>query len=78
MFEILSLLDALKCRSRLGYPELVLRICEDTDIGQADRLCHSSHFGLVLRTDEAGGRGTGRRGQAGEGCFLVCKHSGGG
>lgn len=65
MFEILSLLDALECRSRLGYPELMLGVCEDTDVGQADGFGHGSHVGFVLRTEEAaGGRGTRRRGQA--------------
>ena len=77
MLEILPLLDALKCRSRFGYPELVLRVCEHTDVGQADRFRHGSHGGLVLRTEETGGRGTRRRGQACEGCFfLVREHSG--
>lgn len=64
VFEVFSLLDALESRSRLGYPELVLGVCEDTDIGQADRFGHGSHVGFVLRTEEAGGGGTRRRGQA--------------
>lgn len=78
MLEILSLFDALECRSRLGYPELVLWVCEDTDIGQADGLGYGSHGGLVLRTEEAGGGGTRRGGQACKACFLVREHSGGG
>lgn len=84
VFEILSLLDALERRSRLGYPKLMLRVCEDTDIGQADRVGHGSHAGFVLRTEKAaGGRGTRRRrggggGQACVTCFLFCEHGGGG
>ncbi len=54
----------------------MLRVGEDTDIGQADCVGHGSHGGLVLRT-EAGGRRTSRRGQAREGCFLIRKRSGG-
>ena len=64
MFEILSLLDALERRSRLGDPKLMLRVRKDTDIGQADRIGHGSHVGFVLRTEEAaapGGGGTKRR-----------------
>lgn len=78
VFEILSLLDALECRSRLGYPELVLGVCEDADIGQADSLGDGSHVGFVLRTEEVGRRGTKRGGQAREVCFLVCEQGGGG
>ena len=43
MLEVLSLLDALECRCRLGYPELVLRVCENPNVGQADRLGYRSH-----------------------------------
>lgn len=78
LFQILSLLNAVKCRSRLGYPELVLRVCEDTNVGQADCIRHSGHGGFVLRAEDAVGRGTRRGGQACKVCFLVREDSGGG
>ena len=70
MFEILSLFHALERRSRLSHPKLMLRVREDTDIGQADRVGHGSHVGFFLRTEEAaaaGGGGTTRRRRRGGG-----------
>ena len=71
MFQVLSLLDAVQCRPRLGHPELVIRVGEDANIGQADSIGHGGHVGLVLRTEEAGGGWTRRRGQTCEVGFLV-------
>ena len=78
MLQVLSLLDAIQCRSRLGHPELVLRVSENTNIRQADGVGHGSHVDLVLRTEEAGGGWTSRRGQTGEVGFLIRNHRIGG
>ena len=77
MLQILSLLDALECGTRFGHPELVFRVREDSDVWQANRIGHGSHRGLVLRTEEAGRRGTSRRRQACEIRFLIGEGSGG-
>ncbi len=31
--ELLSLLDALESRSSLAYPQVMLRVCEDANVG---------------------------------------------
>ena len=78
MLQVLSLLDAIQCWPRLGDPELVVRVGENTNIGQANSVGHGSHVGLVLRTEEAGSGWTSRRGQTCEVRFLVRDHRVGG
>lgn len=56
----------------------MLRVCKDTYVGQTDCVCHGSHAGFVLRTEETGGGGTRGSRRACEGGLLICEHCGGG
>lgn len=49
-FETLTLFDAVEGRSGLCYPEIVLGVGEDADIGLADGVCDCCHRGSVLGT----------------------------